>query len=159
MFEKFPPLADNSTLTVADFARFSSSYAETLQKSVPTAKEVVFAYSAEQAENILLEKDSAPEFLSLFAQVKKGTVTWGTCLEYLMLPFAVNKGENVVALISGADPLFLQKVSTDWLEEIKETVAHQFLLVKQARVDCHTGLLNSANLFWLLEIRSALKVV
>ncbi len=134
-----------------DFSRFSFSFAEILQKSIPTSKEVVFAISTEQAEKILSANNCASELLSVFRQVQEGVIAWGTWLDYLMLPFTVKNGENVVALISGTDSHFLQKVSSDWLEEMKQTVEHQFLLVKQAWVDPHIGLLNIANLFSLLD--------
>ncbi len=151
MLESFPTSADNSKLTVADFSRFSFSFGEILQKSLPTAKQVVFFSSTEQAEKFFAANSSATELLSLFGRVKEGVVADGTCLDYLMLPFTVKNEQNVVALISGVDSLFLQKVSADWLAEIKETVEHQFLLIKQARVDHHTGLLNTANLYSLLD--------
>ena len=151
MVESFPSLSDNSILTVADFSRFSAGFAEILQESVPTAKQVVFAFSTEQAENILAANNSASELLSLFKQVQEGAHAWGSCVDYLMLPFRLKAGQNVVALISGADALFLQKVNTDWLEEISQTVKHQFILLKQAWVDPHTGLLNIAHLFSLLD--------
>lgn len=151
MVESFPSLTDNSTLYDTDFSRFSSSFAEILRKSIPTARHVVFVFSADQAENVLAANKSASELLSVYRQVQEGRIAWGTCLDYLMLPFMVKNGEDVVALISGADSLFLQKVSSDWLEEMRQTVEHQFLLLKQARVDPHTGLLNIANLFSLLD--------
>ena len=151
MLESFPTLVDNSKLTAEDFSRFSKSYAEILQKYLPMAKQVAFAFSAGQAESLLATNTTAPELLSLFMQVKGGGVTFGTCLENLMLAFTVKDGERVVAIISGADPLFLQKVREDWLLEIKETVEREFLLVRQARIDSQTGLLNIANLYSLLD--------
>ena len=151
MLESFPTLVDNSKLTVEDFSRFAMSYAEILQKYLPLAKQVAFAFSVGQAESLLPIITSTPELLSLFIKVKEGSVTFGTCLEHLMLAFTVKDGERIVAIISGADPLFLQKVCEDWLLEIKETVEREFLLVRQARVDSQTGLLNIANLYSLLD--------
>ena len=151
MVESFPTLTDHGTLNGTDFLRFSLSFADILQKSIPTARQVAFAFSTEQSENIFLANNSSTELLSVFRQVKEGGIAWGTCLDYLMLPFSVKNGENIVAIVSGVDSLFLQKVSNDWLEDIRQTVEHQFFLVKQAWVDPHTGLLNIANLFSLLD--------
>ena len=122
-----------------------------MQKYLPAAKSVIFAYSAEQVEMHFKEKDLLTELLSLFTQVKEGVVTFGIYGDYLMLSFNVKGEERIVAIISGADPLFLQKVSEDWLLEIRETVEREFLLLKQARVDSQTGLLNISNLFSLLD--------
>ena len=50
VLEPFPSLGDNSSLIVEDFSRFSSSFAEILRKHLPTARQVVFAFSVEQAD-------------------------------------------------------------------------------------------------------------
>ncbi|TKB23205.1 tetratricopeptide repeat protein [Desulfopila sp. IMCC35006] len=151
MLESFPNLADTSKLTGDDFSRFSMSYAEILQKHLPTAKDVVFAFSAGQVENILPAHLSASELLPLFTKVKEGDAAFGAYSDCLMLPFSIQDRERIVAIISGADPLFIQKASEDWLLEIKETAEREFLLIKQARIDNQTGLLNIANLYSLLD--------
>ncbi len=151
MVESFPTLVDNSKLAVEDFSRFSMSYAEILKKYLPTANQITFAFTAGQAEKHLPEHIPASELLPLFIQIKEGVVAFGTCAENLLLPFTAKDGKIIVAIISGADPLFLQKVSEDWLLEIKEKVEREFLLVKQSRVEGHTGLLNIANLYSLLD--------
>ncbi len=75
----------------------------------------------------------------------------------MMLPFPVKDGEPVVALVTGADPLFLRKVGKDWLGEERLAVEREFLLLKEARVDIQTGLLNSTNLVSLLDTYSTTK--
>lgn len=159
MLESFPTLSDNSKLTVEDFSRFSSSYAEILQKYLPAANRVVFAFSAGQVEEHFRTNTSVAELLPLFTQVKEGMVICGIHADYLMLSFDVKGGERCVAIISGADPLFLQKVREDWLLEIRGTVEREFLLLKQARVDCQTGLLNISNLYSLLDTYGSTKGV
>lgn len=151
MLESFPILSDNSKLTAEDFSRFSNSYAEFLQKYFPGAKRVVFAFSVGQVEILYKDSTCVVELVSLFTQVKKGVVGYGIHAEYLMLAFDLEGGERSVAIISGADPLFLKKVSEDWLLDKKETVEQEFLFLKQARVDSQTGLLNVSNLYSLLE--------
>ena len=151
MLESFPTLSDNSTLTVEDFSWFSRSYAEILQKHLPAAKQVFFAFSAGQAENHFQEGEPIADLLSLFTQIKNGVVLCGIHTNYLMLSFNVKGEERTVAIISGADPLFLKRVSEDWLLGIREAVAHEYLLLKQARVDSQTGLLNMSNLYSLLD--------
>jgi tetratricopeptide (TPR) repeat protein len=151
VIESFPVLSDNSKLAVEDFSRFSGSYAEILQECFPAAKRVVFAFSTEQVQALYEEDSCVDELSSLFTQVKNGVVTYGVHSFYLMLSFDLRDGEKIVAIITGADPLFLQKVSEDWLLEIAGTVQREFLLLKQARVDNQTGLLNVSNLYSLLD--------
>ena len=157
MLEPFPTLSDYSKLTVDDFYRFSGSFAELMQKPLPAAKSVTFAFSAGQVEMDFRKNGCAAELLSLFIQVKEGVVAFGIHDDYLMLSFNVKGGERIVAIVSGADHLFLQRVSEDWLLEIRETVERDFLLLKQARVDSQTGLLNVSNLFSLLDTYSSTK--
>ncbi len=157
MLESFPAVSDNSKLIVADFFRFSSSFAELMQKHFPAAKKIVFAYSAGQVETIFKENYPITGLLSLFAQVKEGAVFFGIYGDNLLLSFEVEERDRIVAIISGADAHFLQKVSEDWLMMIRETVASQFLLLKQARVDGQTGLLNISNLFSLLDTYGSTK--
>lgn len=155
MLESFPTLSENNILTIEDFSRFSSSYAEILQKMLPVTNCVAFACSADQAEDHFGDNGSAAELLRLFKQLKEGSVRYVIHADYLMLSLAVKGGAKCVALISGADPLFLQRVSEDYLLGILERVAREFLLLKQARVDSQTGLLNVSNLYSLLDMYGA----
>ncbi len=150
VLESFPVLSDNNKLTVEDFSRFSTSYADILKKHLFSANQAVFAFTSGQMESCFRANNSLAQLLILFKQVKEGNITYGILLDHLMLSFDVKNGERVVAIVTGSDPLFLQKVSEDWLLEMKGTVEHEFLLLKQARVDSQTGLLNISNLNSLL---------
>lgn len=152
LLESFPTLSENSILTIEDFSRFSISYAEILQKILPVTNRVAFAFSADQAADHFGDNRSAAELLRLFKQLKEGRVFYVIHADYLMLSFTVKGGAKCVALISGADPLFLHKVSEDYLLGIQERAAREFLLLKQARVDSQTGLLNVSNLYSLIDM-------
>lgn len=153
MLESFPSLGENNSLIAEDFSRFSMSYAEILRKHLPTARNVVFVFSIEQAEVYLKENAYAAfeDLLILFKQLKNGGSSCGILGDYLMLCFETKGGVRSIAIVSGADPLFLQRVSEDWLLEIRTTVGNEFLLLKQARIDNLTGLLNVSNLYYLLD--------
>ena len=151
VIESFPTLSDNSELVVDDFSIFSSSYAGILQNYFPAAKQVVFAFTIGQLQALYRESSCVDELSSLFTNLKAGEITHAIYSRFLMLPFDLKDGDKIVAIISGADPLFLERVSDDWLLERAETVERQFLLLKQARVDGQTGLLNISNLNSLLE--------
>ncbi len=152
MLESFPTLSDNSRLTIDDYSRFSVSYAEILQKNLPVTNRVTFVFTADEAAQHFRDNKSAAELQRLFVQIKEGGLGYGIHADYLMLAFAVKGGATCVALIFGADSLFLQKVSKDYLLGIQERVTREFLLLKQARVDSQTGLLNVSNLYSLLDI-------
>ena len=92
MLESFPSLGDNSSLIAEDFSRFSESYSAILRKHLPTARQVVFAFSVEQAKVCLKENaDAAIEaFVALFKQIKDGGSSCGILDEYLMLGLHLN---------------------------------------------------------------------
>lgn len=157
MSESFPLLFANRGLTAVDFSRFSKSYAEILKKHLPTAQRVDFFENVGQFSTSLPEIAIEPDATEIFRSVKSATKKVGLHSQCLMLPFALRSGEIIVALVSGIDPLFTRKVSEDWLNEVKLVVEREFLLLKEARVDIQTGLLNVSNLSSLLDTYSTTK--
>lgn len=157
LLKSFPLLFANRGLRAEDFSRFSNSYAEILKNHLPTAERVDFLQTTGELANFFPEQPLLHELTSLFQEVKTGEKMIGVHPQCLMLPFVVNGGETVIALIAGADPLFINKVSEDWLGEKRLIVEREFLLLKEARVDIHTGLLNGSNLCYLLDTYSAEK--
>lgn len=157
MIKSFPLFFDNRGLRTEDFSRFSYSYAETLKKRLPTAGRVDFLQAAGELAGFFPQQPFLSDLTDLFQKVKTGDKMIGLHPECLMLPFAVKGSENVIALITGADPLFIKKVSEDWLGGERLAVEREFLLLKEARVDIQTGLLNGSNLFYLLDTYSTTK--
>lgn len=151
VIESFPLLFINRGLNGEDFSRFSKSYAEILRKHLPTAGQVNFLHSSVQLAEIFPESPILPELTDLYQRAKSGENPVGLHSECIMLAFTVKGGERVVALVSEADPVFIRKVSEDWLSEVRLTVEREFLLLKEARVDIQTGLLNVSNLCYLLD--------
>lgn len=157
MTESFPLLFANRGLTAVDFSRFSKSYAEILKKHLPTAQRVDFFEKGGQFSTSMPELAIVPEIMEIFRSVKSATKRVGLHSQCLMLPFSLRNREIIVALVSGIDPLFTRKVSEDWLNEVKLVVEREFLLLKEARVDMQTGLLNVSNLRSLLDTYSTTK--
>ncbi len=151
MTDTFPILPNFRGLIAEDFSRFSQSYAEILRKRLPTAKSIYFANFAGQADDYSAKKGLSADWTALFEAIRKGEKSFAIHSQSLMLPFAVRNERPVVAVVEGADPVFLAKVREDWLEETRAAVEREFILLKEARVDVQTGLLNLWNLYSLLE--------
>jgi tetratricopeptide (TPR) repeat protein len=149
--DTFPVVSTYRGLIVEDFSRFSKSYAEILKKRLPTAKNVYFANTAGQLTDYPSAKQQPADWSALFEAIRNGQKSFTIHAQSLMLPFAVNGGRPVIALVEGADPLFLAKVGEDWLEETRAAAEREFVLLKEARVDIQTGLLNLWNLYSLLD--------
>ncbi len=151
MNNTFPILSNHRGLIAKDFSRFSKSYAEILRKRLPTAKTIYFSKNDSQFGNQPSAQQPHNDFAPLLNAVRKGGKSFAIQAQSLVLPFQVRDGGTVVAIIEGADPVFLDKVSEDWLEEIRAAAEREFILLKEARVDVQTGLLNLWNLYSLLD--------
>ncbi len=154
MIEQFPVLADSSTLHPGDFRTFSDSFAEIIIRQLPSAKNVFFIHSLEELQSytVGVNEDlvTAP-LVELFQSIIKGDIFHAVSQGYLLVSFNVFADQRIVALVEGADSLFLQRLSEDWLLEICGRLEHEFLLLKKVRIDLQTGLLNLSNLYSLLE--------
>jgi tetratricopeptide (TPR) repeat protein len=151
VIDTFPVVATYRGLVVEDFFRFSQSYAEILKKRLPTAKKVSFANTAGQLADHPSAQPQSLEWSAIFEELRNGRRAFAIHEKSLMLPFPVKDGKPVVAIVDGADPVFLAKVGEDWLEETRAAVEREFVLLKEARVDIQTGLLNLWNLYSLLD--------
>lgn len=144
MVDTFPVLNDHRGLIAEDFNRFSQSFAEILKRHLPTAKLVSFTNDIKNISRF------SPEWKDLFERVN-GRDQCAVHSQCLMLSFTVKEGRRMVAIVEGADAVFLRKVHEDWLEGVRATVEREFILLKQARIDVQTGLLNLWNLYSLLD--------
>ncbi len=151
MTDTFPILSNYRGLIALDFFRFSQSYAEILKKRLPTAKNVYFSNVAGQVPDYPDDKQVPAAWTALFESMRKGEKSLAIHSQSLLLPFAVRDGKPVIAIVEGADSVFLDKVREDWLEETREAAERDFILLKEARVDVQTGLLNVWNLHSLLD--------
>ena len=156
MTEKFPCIAEYRGLIAEDFIRFSKSYAEILKECLPTAQNIYFL----NGEGLFLHNSPRTQpgqwrdVVEAICQGKNGFAIHSQCL---FLPFSIKDGKSIVAVVEGADPIFLDKVREDWLEEARLTAERRFILLKEARIDVQTGLLNLWNLYSLLESSNGIR--
>lgn len=145
MINTFPFSLHNQTLVFEDFIRFSDSFKKIVLAQLATAEDVVFVCNIATNEHGLSQEiitaiESGGRAGHLFLNVQGVLV---------FLFFTEN--EIVAAVISGVDELILNKATHDWLEEVRTTILNQFFMLKQARVDSETGLLNLSNLHHILQ--------
>lgn len=155
MIEKFPLSVGNRELLVDDYFVFSTSFSEILLRYIPTVQQIDFFAKENDFLEFREEFSTYPEFLEHFHALKEGRKSHAIVKGVLLLAFPTGEREVVLAVLTGADPLLLQKMSTTWLDERIELIEREFHLLKQARVDVQTGLLNLANLYSLLESGSS----
>lgn len=150
MLEQFPQRRTPLSLGVTDFLTFSNSFGEVLKSKMVTDCIVSFYVDNDQLGVDWCHSSSWDEILSSYQEVQDAGKNFSIVAGLLMVPFRV-EGGIVIAVISETDPIFLRKVSEDWLVEITRLAQREFLLLKQARVDSQTGLLNLSNLKSLLQ--------
>lgn len=150
MLESFPVASDNSRLTHIDFNRFSESFREIILKYIPSAKTVVFCQSIKEVEDFFSLYEDKVALVTLVKQLKEGKKNSIVHANSLILAFEVKGSDRCIAIVSELDPLFAKKVNAEWVSEVKEVIEKDFLLIKHARVDSQTDLLNLSNLFSLL---------
>ena len=68
----------------------------------------------------------------------------------LVIPLAVDGGDHVAAIIGDIDSGLLQKMSPEWLHELRNNVQHALVLAKQAYIYPETGLysIRLLKMFW-----------
>lgn len=151
MINTFPNLSNYRGLSGEDFSRFSQSYAEILRKRIPTAKTIYFSNIDGEFDDHPSGKQWPDDFTLVLASIRNGEKPFAVHPQGLLLSFAVRDGGVVVAVVEGTDPVFLGKVHADWLDETRAAAEREFILLKEARVDVQTGLLNLWNLYSLLD--------
>lgn len=154
MIEKFPLSFVNRELLVDDYFIFSTSFAEIISRHIPTINTIEF-FGSEDAfleSHELFVKD--PLFVEHFRSLKEKQCTH--VIHQGVVLFALSaKDDVVVTVLLGADALLLQKMSKSWLYEKRDFIERELHLLKQARVDAQTGLLNLANLQSLLDLEQS----
>ncbi|MFW2365474.1 MAG: hypothetical protein ACN4GW_03610, partial [Desulforhopalus sp.] len=151
MIDSFPLSPDNQQLTGEDFVRFSDSFSDILRRRLPVTVRVDFIQSLQQLHEVFLDEETFVELEAEFSKTVGSDSS--SCIHpaFLMIPFHVKDDCKVIAVVTGTEKVFFSKVREDWLLDVKESVELDFLILKQARVNVQTGLLNLANLFSLLE--------
>lgn len=153
MREIFPTQLKHHRLTVGDFTIFSKSFGSILERLIPTSETVHF-FSKEEIYTLSwdhLDCKDLEESLSQMKTSKQCYPGYFVADNYILLSFQIADLGQIFALVYGVDPVFAKRVREDWLAEIHEQAEREFLLLKQARIDCQTGLLNLINLHFLLE--------
>ena len=156
MTEEFFCIADYRGLVAEDFIRFSKSYAEILKECLPTAQNIYFSNGEGQFLHSLTLKSSG-EWRDVVEAIRQGKKRFAIYSQCLLLPFSIKDGKLIIAVVEGADPIFLDKVREDWLEETRLAAERRFILLKESRIDVQTGLLNLWNLYSLLESSSGIR--
>lgn len=138
-------------LQFTDFVRFSKSFSELVLKKIPTAGQVHFLENSQLLLKLIADEQKAESILAIIKDQPSHedmAVSYYDCLIFSM---PLNDNQHILVLVDEIDPHVVRRFGDDWLAEIRSSLVAELTLLKQARVDIETGLLNSCNLHYLLE--------
>lgn len=150
MIHHFPLFTAAHTLSRQDFHNFSLPFFRVIKEKIATATDVFFLEDVHQLEGLYDELSKHSLLQEIFIKTLQ-TQTPAAHDDCLLFPFSVHDEQVVVALVTGIDRVLVKKVGHDWLQEIRDTLQREFLILKQAGVDLQTGLLNGAHLNTLFD--------
>jgi tetratricopeptide (TPR) repeat protein len=148
--ENFPvPFTDNH-LQHEDFQLFSSSFAARTEEMLPTVKEVQF-FNSKELPRRSPDSVESEKLEELYQQIMSGELFYAVADGVLLFSFQFPDAPPVIAAAYGGDSEFLRRLDESWLEEVREKLEGEFTLLREARIDQETGLLNLANLQSVLD--------
>lgn len=150
MIHHFPLFTAAHTLSRHDFHHFFIPFSRVIKEKIATATEVYFLEDVEQVQGLPGNASRLTGLQDFFIKTLQ-TSEPAAHDDYLFFPFSAHDEQTVVALVTGVDPLLVKKVGHDWLQEIRDALQREFLILKQAGVDLQTGLLNGSHLNTLFD--------
>ncbi len=153
--KKFPLASGNQGLVKRDFLRFSKAFTDILLEKVAPAEHLDFIADEKQLKEQFSDESCIDELVGTFQLVVEDGCRVGKVENFLFLPFLLSDQSVIQAVFSRLDPLFMRRVTEDWLFDVRREAKRSFLLLKQARIDDLTGLFNLSNLHSLLDTFSS----
>lgn len=151
MSESFPFKQTGNYLEDDDFSLFSNSYRQLIAARIPSAGKIYFVHVQSTLPKLSSDPRKGAELSCLIERMLSGQLTSQILDDNILLSFRLSDARYLVAVVSQLDEFVVQKASVDWLEDCREKLLLDFLLVKRSYKDPETGLLNSTHLFTLLQ--------
>lgn len=152
MIESFPfGCTDNDYLEDVDFSRFATTYAQLVTARIPSSGKVFFVGMHDTAPKLSTDPAKGTEIVRVIDDMLRGELSSCIVADSILLAFQLREECRLVVAVNEVDPVVIQRAAADWLDETRENLSREFLLVKQAYRDPETGLLNSAHLFSVLH--------
>lgn len=155
MLESFPFRRTADYLEEEDFFLFANGYAQLVTATIPSAGKVWFVGMRDPVPKLSTAPRIGREIAATIERMFQGEQTSHKVADAILLAFALSEGRVLVVAVSQVDPLVIAQGAADWLEEVRLSLAREFVLIKTAYRDSETGLLNSAHFFALLQSPAA----
>lgn len=150
MVECFPFKQVGGSLEENDFTLFANSYRRLVRSRVPSAGEIYFVTVPGQTPKLFSDPRKGVELAGSVERMLSGEVASLIVGNTILFAFQLYDSSYVVTVVGGIDSYIVERATVDWLDECREAILHEFLVVKRAYRDPETGLLNSDHLFTFL---------
>ncbi len=147
----FPYTAGSDQLERKDFLRFSGLFTEIVAAEIPGDGVIRFVENSAPFAKIFADAMVVRKLSAAFAKMVAGDLKFVVVADTIMLAFPLISRGCIAAVVRGVDPLVLQGLAEDWLDEVRVKMTRTFVDIKQQYQEPVTGLLNSAHLFSILE--------
>lgn len=151
MIESFPFKSVGDYLEKDDFHLFENSFVQILNSRLIFSGKVYFLGKTEQLPKISTDYAVGQKLSSIYKKVFDENGEPAIVSDSFLLSFPLKDQSILVAIITGVDPVVIERAASDWLVELQEELLREFILVKQAYKDAETGLLNSAHFFSVVQ--------
>lgn len=136
-------------LTRQDFVMFYSRFRNVVEQSIPLFGDLFFVNQTDALSAFSLP-DRVKKTIEKFFNEPGDKEKLLCSIEQTIL-FSLAAEEEIVAVVTGVDEYFSDRVSIDWLAEFCLHVQNSFVLIKKAGMDLETGLPNNQSFFSNLQ--------
>jgi len=150
MLESFPFGRIPDHLEEEDFTLFANGYRQLVASRIPSSGGVHFIFDG-PLPKLSTNPRIGAEISAKVESMQRGEITTNKIGTTILLSFLLQKGRVLVIAISQVDPMIAELSTQDWLEDIRESLSREFMVLKSSYRDPETGLLNSAHFWDVLE--------
>ncbi len=134
----------------ADYIVFASRYRQVFKKIIPTSSDVLFlSLPALRNYEMGMESDEKNRIIQ-HVQAKRQPLKAGSTT--ILFPLTAEGDDLLVAVVSGIDPVVVEKASDEWLRESSGALEREFAQIRKGGSDSISSLYNA---FLFSEMLSA----
>ena len=137
----FPLTFDPGTPCSADYMMFAARYKQIFREIVPTSSDVKFLRFSAFKKYVTSCKDD--EIKQIFQHVCIHQQPWKAESTSLLFPLSQERENPLVALVTGIDPVVVERASDEWLSECSAALERKFSQIKKACTDPISSLYNA----------------
>ncbi len=151
MRKNFPFPNSNAYLSAEDYRIFTTSFTAIIRRYIDRSQSINFFYSESDFVSFATPLSLKSDLIRTFQSLISGEEVSAQIGLFFFFAFPARGRAPVVVVAKVPEASAGREMDQEWLQKVRAGIERDFLLLKQARVDSQTGLLNLGNLHALLE--------